>query len=95
MGSQARRDAPGRCRAPDVAHLMSPFAGQGANLALYDGAELGQLRDHPGDIEAALAAYEQALFPRSASFAIQTAQNHLRFFGEQAPQSVVELFSGY
>ncbi|MET7882176.1 FAD-dependent oxidoreductase [Streptomyces avermitilis] len=80
----------------DAAHLMSPFAGEGANLALLDGAELATaLAAHPADPESALTAYERSLFPRSHRAAGESAANLTFMFGPNALEELVGMMSGH
>jgi 2-polyprenyl-6-methoxyphenol hydroxylase-like FAD-dependent oxidoreductase len=86
---------PGVTLLGDAAHLMSP-SGEGANLAMYDGAELGKaIAANPGDVEAALIAYEKNLFPRSAAEAAE-AEGILKLcLGPNSPQSLVDMFTSH
>jgi len=77
----------------DAAHLMSPFAGEGANLAMLDAAELAMaIAAHPGETEAALSAYERELFPRAQQAATVTAQSLETMFQEGSPKQLVAFF---
>ncbi|NGN64043.1 FAD-dependent monooxygenase [Streptomyces sp. A7024] len=85
---------PGVTLLGDAAHLSIPN-GEGANLAMLDGAELGTaLAAHPDDIEAALTAYEQAMFPRSEAAATDGAELHELLFGDNAPWGLIDMFNG-
>jgi 2-polyprenyl-6-methoxyphenol hydroxylase-like FAD-dependent oxidoreductase len=85
---------PGVTLLGDAAHLAPP-AGEGANLAMLDGAELAQaIVAHPGDVEAALAAYEAAMFPRSRKAAEDSHETLALCLDERAPLSLVEFFQG-
>ncbi|MDG3443393.1 FAD-dependent oxidoreductase [Nitrospirillum amazonense] len=85
---------PGVTLLGDAAHLAPP-AGEGANLAMLDGAELAQaIAAHPGDIEAALAAYESVMFPRGAAAAAGAHRILDLCLGDSAPFGLLDFFAG-
>ena len=84
---------PGVTLLGDAAHLMTP-SGEGANLAMLDGAELGKaIAAHPGDVEAAILAYEADLFPRSAAAATEADEFLKLCFSPDATERLVDMLT--
>lgn len=85
---------PGVTLLGDAAHLMPP-SGDGANLAMFDGAQLGKaIAAHPDDFEAARTAYEEELFPRTEPLYAEAHEMLDLLLGDRAAFGVIDLFNG-
>ncbi len=78
-----------------TAPTLTPPSGEGAHLAMFDGAELGTaIAAHHDDIEVALGAYEEALFRRAAAEAVDARQILELCLGDRAPFGLIGFFTG-
>ncbi|KAF2779747.1 NAD(P)/FAD-dependent oxidoreductase [Streptomyces sp. OM5714] len=86
---------PGVTLLGDAAHLAVPN-GEGANLAMLDGAELANaLAEHPDDVEAALTEYEQAMFARGTeAVTFDGAEIHGIDSAHNTAQAMLEMITG-
>jgi 2-polyprenyl-6-methoxyphenol hydroxylase-like FAD-dependent oxidoreductase len=76
----------------DAAHLMPPV-GEGANMALLDGALLGlALAAHPDDFPAAVEEYEREMFERTATAARMSADVQELLMAPDAAQRMLAFF---
>ena len=76
----------------NAAHLMSPFAGEGANLALIDGADLARAIVHHDDLDTTIASYEKTMFPRGAKSAAESRKGLDMMFVDGPPRKIVMFF---
>ncbi|KAH9939104.1 monooxygenase [Epithele typhae] len=83
----------------DAAHLMTPFAGAGANLAMLDGLELALVlveeigRGAEGDVDAGITRVEENMCAMAGRVSQQSWDNLHAFVNEKAPQSALDRFA--
>lgn len=83
----------------DAAHLMTPFAGVGVNMAMLDALELAQeiiastKTGGASPLANAVRAFEQGMFERAEKDAGASKRNMELMFGDDAPEGLVKKFA--
>ncbi|UCA60172.1 FAD-dependent monooxygenase [Chryseobacterium rhizoplanae] len=81
----------------DAAHVMPPFAGEGANMAMLDALELSeQLTDNRyNTLQEAISQYEIKMRNRGAAATKESLENGNRMHTETALATMLEFFNGH
>lgn len=79
----------------DAAHVMPPFAGEGANMAMLDALELSECltSDEFEDIQQAISFYETNMRKRAREAAEDSLENGVTMHSENALDKMLEFFS--
>ncbi|WP_405803794.1 FAD-dependent monooxygenase [Streptomyces sp. NBC_00210] len=81
--------APGVTILGDAAHLMSPFSGMGANLAMLDAADLAHAINGTPTVDGAVRTYEEIMLPRSVEAARGAAEGLDSAFAPDSAQQAL------
>ncbi|MFE7084080.1 FAD-dependent oxidoreductase [Priestia megaterium] len=76
----------------DAAHLMSPFMGEGVNLAMLDASVLALSLVQHDDFEEAIRSYEQRMYEYSSPLAEMSDDSLKRFFDDNGALQVSNWF---
>ena len=78
----------------DAAHVMPPFAGEGANMAMLDALELSDCfcNENFSDIQTAIASYENQMRKRAAAAAQESLENGEKMHSADALQKMLSFF---
>lgn len=79
----------------DAAHVMPPFAGEGANMAMLDALELSEnlTSDKFTTIQQALANYESNMLKRGSESAQESLENGEKMHSKDALKTMLEFFN--
>jgi 2-polyprenyl-6-methoxyphenol hydroxylase-like FAD-dependent oxidoreductase len=79
----------------DAAHVMPPFAGEGANMAMLDSLELSECltSDKYQNVQEAISSYEKAMLKRAVVAAKQSLENGERMHSNNALEKMLAVFN--
>ncbi|KAG2172895.1 hypothetical protein INT43_000245 [Umbelopsis isabellina] len=83
----------------DAAHLMTPFAGEGANMAMWDGANLAdaiaKVVQQGEDLKTSVEKYEQFMFKTCGDYAAESLKNMNALVSEKGAEAAVGFFKQF